>query len=203
MKKLFESWRNYIVEQEQKFIILIPGGFKPPHRGHVFLINEYAKHPDVEKVIVFVGSSPRQSDDKIITIDIDKTMKIFDLYNVFDNPKIELIRATTKVSAKGKQYENPFIDAIEYIDNIDLEKYRNNVFAIGYPTKEQNRGRLFVKATKGSEIATSLPPIVPEADHISATRLRNAIANKDEEIIKDSLPDPSMYDDFMNIIFST
>jgi FAD synthase len=203
MSLIFESWRKYLVEQKQKYVILIPGGFKPPHRGHVFLINEYANHPDVEKVIVFVGSSPRQSDDKTITIDIGKTMKIFDLYGVFNNPKIELIRATTKVSAKGKQYENPFIDAIEYIDNIDLEKYRNNIFAIGYPTKEQNRGRLFLKATQGSEIATSLPPIVPNADHISATRLRNAIANKNEEIIKESLPDPLMYEEFMNIIFST
>jgi hypothetical protein len=48
-----------------------------------------------------------------------------------------------------------------------------------------------------------LPPIVPNADHISATRLRNAIANKNEEIIKESLPDPLMYEEFMNIIFST
>ena len=66
MSLIFESWRKYLVEQKQKYVILIPGGFKPPHRGHVFLINEYANHPDVEKVIVFVGSSPRQSDDKTI-----------------------------------------------------------------------------------------------------------------------------------------
>lgn len=203
MKKLFENWRGYLTEQEQKYVILIPGGFKPPHRGHVFLINEYASHPDVEEVIVFVGSSPRSSDDKTITIDIDKTMKIFDLYGVFNNPKIKLLRAKTKTSATGKRYENPFIDAIDYVDDADLEKYRDNIFAMGYPNKEEKRGQVFVNATKGSEFSTALPPIVPAADNISATRLRNAIANKDEEIIKESLPDPSMYEEFMNIIFST
>jgi hypothetical protein len=130
-------------------------------------------------------------------------MKIFNLYGVLNNPKIKVVRATTKTSSKGKEYENPFIDAIDYVSNADLEKYRNNIFAVGYPDKEQSRGQLFLKATKGSEMPTSLPPIVPNADHISATRLRNAIANKDEDVIKDSLPNPSMYDDFMNIIFST
>ena len=203
VKLIFASWRQYIAEQEQKYIILIPGGFKPPHRGHVFLINEYARHPDVEKVIIIIGSSTRSSDDNSVLIDADKAIKIFDLYDIFSNPKVELMKAKTKVSSTGKEYENPFVDAVDYVKNADLESHRNNIIAVGYPTKELNRGQLFLNATKGAEIATSLPPIVPEADHISATRLRNAIANKDEEIIKDSLPNTSIYDDFMNIILST
>ena len=203
MKKLFESWRHYLTEQEQKYIILIPGGFKPPHRGHVFLINEYANHPDIEKVIIIVGSSARSSDDNSIIIDVDKTIKIFDLYGVFSNPKIELMRAKTKISSTGKEYENPFVDAVDYVKNADLESHRNNIIAIGYPTKEPSRGEMFLRATAGAEIATGLPPIIPLSDEISATRLRNAIANEDEEIIKDSLPDFSMYERFMNIIFST
>ena len=202
-KIIFESWRSYLVEQEQKYVILIPGGFKPPHRGHAFLINEYASHPDVEEVIVFVGSSTRSSDDGSVVIDIDKTMKIFQLYDIFNNPKIKLVRAKTKTSSKGKEYENPFLDAIDYVDDADMEKYRNNIFAVGHPDKDAKRGHVFVNATKGAELTTALPPIVPNADQISATRLRNAIANKDEKIIKESLPDPSMYDEFMDIIFST
>ena len=203
VKKLFENWRGYVLEQKQKYIILIPGGFKPPHRGHVFLMNEYAKHPDVEKVIVFVGSSKRYSTDGSIEINLDKSLKILDLYNITNNPKIELRTAMQRTSSKGKEYENPFVDAVDYVQNADLESHRNNIVAVGYPDKEEKRGRIFLNATKGAEIATSLPPIVPKADHISATRLRDAIANKDEEVIKDSLPDPSMYEEFMDIIFST
>ena len=202
MKKLFESWKSYLTEQEQKYIILIPGGFKPPHRGHMFLINEYAKHPDIERVIIIVGSSPRSSDDNSIVIDVDKSIKIFDLYGAFSNPKIELMRAKTKISSTGKEYENPFADAVDYVKNADLESHRNNIIAIGYPTKEPSRGKMFLRATAGAEIATDLPPIIPSADEISATRLRNAIANEDEEAIKESLPDPSIYEEFMNIIFS-
>tara|TARA_A100001015_G_scaffold179887_1_gene200072 strand:- start:2550 stop:3161 length:612 start_codon:yes stop_codon:yes gene_type:complete len=203
MNLIFESWRQYLAEQEQKYIILVPGGFKPPHKGHVFLIEEYASHPDVEKVVVIFGSTPRRSDDNSIVIDVEKTIEIFNLYGLFSNPKIELMRASAKVSSTGKQYENPFVDAVDYVQNADLESHRNNIVAIGYPTKESNRGEQFLKATAGAEITTSLPPIVPQSDQISATRLRNAIANKDEEVIKDSLPDPLMYDEFMNIIFSS
>ena len=203
MDFIFENWKKYVVEQGQKYIILIPGGFKPPHKGHVSMIKQYAAHPDVERVIVIVGSALRYSDDESVSIDINKTMKIFDLYGTFDDPKIELMRAKRKISSTGKEYENPFIDAIDFVDDADIEKYRNNIIAIGHPTKEPNRGRAFLNATKGAEIATGLPPIVPEADEISATRLRNAIANKDEETIKQSLPDDSMYEQFMNIIFSS
>ena len=203
MNLIFESWRKYLIEQKQKYIILIPGGFKPPHRGHVYLINEYANHPDVEKVIIIAGSSPRSSDDNSVLIGIDKTVKIFNLYGVLSNPKIELMRAKTKISSTGKEYENPFADAVDYVKNADLESHRNNIVAIGYPTKEPSRGKMFLRATAGAEIATGLPPIVPLADEISATRLRNAIANKNEDIIKESLPDPAMYEEFMNIIFST
>ena len=113
------------------------------------------------------------------------------------------MRAKAKVSSTGKEYENPFGDAVDYVQNADLESHRNNIIAMGYPTKESNRGQAFLNATKGAEIATGLPPIIPLSDHISASRLRNAIANEDEAIIKESLPDPSMYDKFMNIIFSS
>jgi len=143
------------------------------------------------------------SDDKSVTIDVEKTEKIFDLYGVFGNPKVRLIRAKGRQSSTGREYENPFADAIDFVSNIDLQKYKNNIFAMGHPTKDPKRGQIFVNASKGAEVQTALPPIVPTADHISATRLRNAIANRDEEIVKDSLPNPSMYEEFMNIIFSS
>ena len=111
--------------------------------------------------------------------------------------------ASTKISSTGKEFENPFIDAIDYVQNADIESHKNSIIALGHSSKESNRGELFLKATAGAEIATSLPPIVPSSDHISATRLRNTIAAGDEQTIRESLPDPNMYDEFMNIIFSS
>ena len=134
MDFIFENWKKYVVEQGQKYIILIPGGFKPPHKGHVSMIKQYAAHPDVERVIVIVGSALRYSDDESVSIDINKTMKIFDLYGTFDDPKIELMRAKRKISSTGKEYENPFIDAIDFVDDADIEKYRNNIIYVKFCT---------------------------------------------------------------------
>ena len=36
------------------------------------MIEEYASHPDVEKVVVIFGSTPRHSDDNSIVIDVEK-----------------------------------------------------------------------------------------------------------------------------------
>ena len=110
-----------------------------------------------------------------------------------------LIEYTIDSAKNCKDIDKIFVST----DDVNIEKYRNNIVAIGHPTKDPNRGRMFLNATKGAEIATGLPPIVPEADEISATRLRNAITNKDKEAIKQSLPDDSMYEQFMNIIFSS
>ncbi len=37
-----------------KVTVLLPGGFKPPHAGHLGLVNKFAARPDVETVIVMV-----------------------------------------------------------------------------------------------------------------------------------------------------
>ena len=38
---------------------LIAGGFKPPHAGHMEMVQHYADNPDVDKVIIFVGPKTR------------------------------------------------------------------------------------------------------------------------------------------------
>ena len=182
--------------------MLVPGGFKPPHKGHKSMIEQYAAHPEVEKVIVFIGSVTRASSDGSIVISLDQSLKIFDLYGITNNPKIEIRTATKRLSSKGKEYENPFFDTIDFVNKANPEDYKNKTLTIGYPDKEISRGNIFLGAVK-TQISVSVPPIIPRCCHISATRLRDAIANKDEEIIKDSLPDPAMYDEFMNIIFSS
>ena len=38
---------------------LIAGGFKPPHKGHMEMVQHYADNPKVDKVMVFVGPKTR------------------------------------------------------------------------------------------------------------------------------------------------
>jgi hypothetical protein len=187
---------------EQKYIILIPGGFKPPHKGHHKMINDYINNPMVSDVIVFLGSSPRTSDDQTLKITADKSEKIFDLFGTFSSPKVKLLRAATRVTSSGNKYENPFLDAVDYVLESDPNKYVKNTFAIGHPVKEPEYGLRFLQAINSAKVNTSLPPFVADSDHISATRLRNAIVQGDKKIIKESLPNPNMYKQFVNIVLS-
>lgn len=204
MKNLFENWRRFLSEDKDKYIILLPGGYKPPHKGHLQMIRKYAEHPDVEKVFVFVGSAPRQSDDGTKLFDVDKTLKIFELYGVTGDPKVELIRSSPRISSKGKEYENPFADAIDFVKDADPGLFQGKIFALGHSSKDSGRGEKFAKITKDyNNVQTDKPPITVNADEISATNLRNAIAAGNKEEIEKALPLPVMYDDFMRIIVSS
>ena len=204
MNVIYENWRRFLTEDKDKYIILLPGGYKPPHKGHLQMIRKYAEHPDVERDFVFDGSAPRQSDDGTKSFDVDKTLKIFDLYGVTKDPKVELIRSSSRISSKGKEYENPFADAIDFVKDADPSLFQGKVFALGHSSKDAGRGEKFAKITKDYNNAqTDLPPITVNADEISATNLRNAIADGNKEEVEKALPLPAMYDDFMRIIVSS
>ena len=204
MRELFENWRRFLTEDKDKYIILLPGGYKPPHKGHLKIIRDYAEHPDVEKVFVFIGSAPRQSDDGKMTFDVDKSLKVFELYGVLKDPKVELIRSSSRISKAGKEYENPFADAIDFVKDADPSLFQGKIFAIGHASKDAQRGEKFAKITKDfNNVQTDLPPMVVQSDDISATNLRNAIADGNKQEVEKALPLPAMYDDFMRIIVSS
>ena len=58
----------------EKFVVLIPGGFKPPHKGHYALLESYAQNPNVESVVVFTGNKPREG------ITREMSEQLFELY---------------------------------------------------------------------------------------------------------------------------
>ena len=43
----------------EKVTVLYPGGFKPPHGGHIDLIKKYAELPEVKEIWVLVGPGVR------------------------------------------------------------------------------------------------------------------------------------------------
>ena len=121
-----------------------------------------------------------------------------------DDPKVEVVRSSSRTSKAGKEYENPFADAIDFVKDADSSLFKDIVFAIGHASKDAQRGEKFAKITKSFDnVQTGLPPMVVQSDDISATRLRNAIASGNKEEVEKALPLPAMYDDFMRIIVST
>ena len=60
------------VEEEKKLLVLLPGGYKPPTKGHYEMIKYYNDQPNVEKVLVLNWPRSRE-----IILVVMHAMKVF------------------------------------------------------------------------------------------------------------------------------
>lgn len=99
-----------------KVTVLLPGGFKPPHVGHLGLANKFASRPNVGKVIVMVGPTERDG------INRQQSLAIWNLLS--NNPKIEIVAV---------QDDNPMNAAFGYV--FSLPKDSTDTIALGASAK--------------------------------------------------------------------
>jgi len=69
---------------DEKYVVLIPGGFKPPHKGHYAMLNHYASNPNVESVVVLNGPKSREG------VTQEMSQQLFDLYGGLDS-KVQFV----------------------------------------------------------------------------------------------------------------
>jgi phosphopantetheine adenylyltransferase len=186
------------LNNNEKITVVIPGGFKPPHRGHVEMINHFANLPNVDEVIIFTGSKERQSDDGSVVITSEKARKLFNLFDLAPNVRFGDIRQREKMD--GNTYENPFMDAIDVLFD---EKYTGKNVAIGHPTKDPTYADRFEKIASYSKkpMVANLVKVTPAdtTDGLSATDLRNAVQNGDTEKLEKFIPD-NIAKDYLKIL---
>mgnify|MGYP002682550976 CR=1 FL=1 len=67
----------------EKVTVLYPGGFKPPHGGHIDLIRKYAELPEVKEIWVLVGPGVRDGivQDQAVQMLEKLTEDIIDFFN--------------------------------------------------------------------------------------------------------------------------
>ena len=186
----------------KKLLVLLPGGYKPPTKGHYEMIKYYNDHPDVGKVLVLMGPAPRDGIGRGVA------MKVFDAYGVKD---------FEKVSVEPTEHNSPIKAAYEFlISDPRREDYKDLAFSMGASDKANNKGRLdFERATKFVEYYKNNPDKLPEGFEVgeppccpavggevplSATNLRTAIENKDLETVKHLIPDHIDPERLVNII---
>jgi len=184
----FDRYVQLVLESinNNKFIVLIPGGFKPPTAGHMHLIASYNNNPQVEKVIVLIG--PKERDG----ITREQSLKVFDLYGV---------SRLNKVQVESTEYNNPMQAAFEFLmSDPRREEYKNLIFGMGASDKGGDEARSFAfenyfqknpdKLPKGFRVG--IPPIIKakqnNSKEISATDLRKAIIKGDIATVKDNIP---------------
>jgi hypothetical protein len=109
--------------------VLIPGGFKPPHAGHLDLVNKYAAYPEVDEVRVLVGPSERDG------INRAQSLKVWEALPT--HPKVKVIPVNT---------DNPMVAAYESV--LNLPPNAKGTYALGSSSKGEDaiRSKQFVKS---------------------------------------------------------
>ena len=179
-----------------KITVLFPGGFKPLTGAHLALAQRYAESADVDQVILLIGPKDRDG------ITREKTMEMFDLLN--SNPKI---------SIQPTEFNSPITAAYEYLFALPAEttgKYAMAASTKGddyvraktftpnvdkYKIVGDKNGRKIPQGIDAVELNINADPLLYKnvnerlnGHPISATEVRNAIANRDYETFRASYP---------------
>ena len=166
---------NILLEAEdQSTIALFPGAFKPPHKGHVDVVNKLLKSAD--QVVVLISPKTRDS------ISADESVAVWNLYKdkrLFDGSvEIKISSALTPVKeVYDVVKDNPNTEFLVAFGKGEMDRY-NNIQK--YPN---------VKIFDAGEV-----------EGISATSLRMALAQKNEEEIAKHIPDGISVDEFLQAI---
>ena len=168
--------KEAILEQKSgETVAILPGKFKPPHRGHLDMIKHYAGIAD--RVVVLV--SPKEKDG----ITADSSVQILNMY--LDDANVR--NADVEIA----QFASPVRAAMEYGNLPEMEGTK---IILGASTKGGDAAERFAgNVQKYVENAEVLNPLDyafdPVGEVLSATDFRNALRSIDD--IERFLPDTS------------
>ena len=163
-------------------IVLLPGGFKPPHAGHYNMAKWLSANTGADKTIIFVG--PKERDG----ITQEMSLKLWKIYTQND-PKLEIRPAGV----------SPVRDVYDYIEQ---EAPEGSTVYLGLGAKDETDQR-FANIGKFAEprnikFETILVP--PQAGGVSGTQMREFIKNNDKKSFEKYIPNHIDKDQAWNIV---
>ena len=172
------------------------GGFKPPHKGHMAVVEEYLSMPEVEKVYVIFGNSPRVSNDSVVKLTGDHTKSVWDLFvSTLDDP--------SRVAVMPPVEGNTIVGAAE----LAWSQPPGSTITAGYGAKEPEYGSRFINVVRSLQpdrgrpmAAPVMVPTYSNLPSISSTMIRNALASNDTAYLKQVIPDGVCVRDYINIL---
>ena len=93
-------------------VVLLPGGFKPPHIGHFQLAKKYASEPKVSEVQVLIGPKERNG------ITRDQSLAVWNLLIKSDASGV-----ARKIKVMSVSEDNPLLAAYKYIETAQPGTY--------------------------------------------------------------------------------
>ena len=182
---------NVDEEEGKRKIALIPGGFKPPHRGHLAMVAHYLDEVAPNgKVIIYMGGGgkkPRTINDNPVTFEAASTIWKIYLNNEgipFPNELLDI------VEVKG----GPIGSVVDYVKDADPDR---EVIYLGAGEKDSERWKFMLDNPKynPNRVHVFIEPAPSYSDRegnpMSATNFREAIESGDEELIKSYIPESS------------
>lgn len=178
--------REYLKENYGGTVALVPGAFKPPHKGHLAMIQQYADMAD--RVIIFMSPLPRKTPaGYAITFAMAKSL--LDLY-------LKVGGLSNKVKVLESPVNSPVGAVYQFIANKEDKPewaQEGDTVILGAGEKEKNRFNLddAKKYAREGVTVRAGPDVVAKAEgnQVSATQMRAAIDEGDVEKFKLFLPD--------------
>ena len=172
-------------KEKRKVTVLYPGGFKPLTGAHIQMIDKYLKHPDVDRLVLFISPGKRDVvsaldayriiegvlKDRNIEIVLDKNSysPILAVYRWIEHPDRNPGKYALASSSKGDDYKR----VKEFTRNYEMDKFGKNL----------------PEGVKVVELPVDTEPLLyPNGDPISATRARKDLKNKDYKSFKENYP---------------
>jgi len=178
--------------QINRTVAIVPGGFKPPHKGHLAMVDHYSKLSDI--VFVFISPLSRGSKSDEAEVSFNQSKKIWNLYINSEG------LGNVKIIDRPATFNSPVQMAYEFSENKKDEPYLAQLgdrILFGASEKADQNGNpdwmRFQNAQKyvrdgaiAGDPAEFASPVF--FDGLSATDFRKALNNANVEEINQFLP---------------
>mgnify|MGYP003627199769 CR=1 FL=1 len=189
MQKLDEEEEAQI----NRTVAIIPGGFKPPHKGHLAMVEHYSKLADI--VFIFISPLSRGSSPSEAEVGFRQSKDIWDLYTQASGLN------NVKIIDRPSSFNSPVQMAYEFSENKKDEPYlaqAGDRILFGASEKSDKKGNpdwmRFQNAQNyvrdgaiAGDAAEFASPVFFEG--LSATDFRRALHNADIEAINQFIPE--------------
>lgn len=156
------NFKTYFEQANKPEVIaVLPGGFKPPTKGHFQALLRLLEYAD--RAVVFIGKSSRDN------ITQDMSNKIWNIYKSYINKPVEIISSPI----------TPVKDTYDYaLNNLD------KIILVGVGSKDEDKKRYdsFIK-NREKYPHVDIREIAIQGDGISGTKSRELIMSKDPSAI--------------------
>jgi len=195
---------------EEPAIVYIPGGFKPPHRGHLSIVRQAAQRFPNSSIRVVTGRAGKKPDEigrEGITLEMatgvwDQYFKNDPALQGKDVDVLAITEPLVAIDSEGKPRrrakDGEIITTYSPIEKIAQDVYRGEetpTIAVVYSKKDLGYGDMVKTVLKGLDEEGKLLTLAADVssgagdDDLSATNFRNAIKENDFETFKLFLPE--------------